>query len=410
MMPQIERCAMPCSPQELSDLIADIYAAGLDTAGGGWTRVCERLSHLIAAEGSVALGLQRGRLTFAASHATGLDPDSLIRYQAYYAGVDPVFEPRLRHVSAETILLSDALISPDELQRTEFGADWLRPHGFAAGLAAVLVRHGSAESILYVARPISQGSFTREEIQTTVLLLPHLAGAVRTSLRLAELGAARDALEHVLDRWAQAVLLVDSRGRVYAANRAGEALLQMGDGIGVERSRDFGRGQLHAARPATTKALLRLIEGAAAIAAPQAGGTAFLQPLTLMLERPSGRPALAVLVTPLVARDRLGGGVLLDLQPSGSAAVAAVFIFDPSLDEGSGTALQALLREAYHLTGAETDVAVALAVGDGLRAVAVAQGVTLATVRTQAQQVYRKTGVRGQAALARLVGRLGRVQ
>jgi DNA-binding CsgD family transcriptional regulator len=41
-------------------------------------------------------------------------------------------------------------------------------------------------------------------------------------------------------------------------------------------------------------------------------------------------------------------------------------------------------------------VAVALAAGDGLAAVAAAHGVSLATVRTQAQHVYRKTGVRGR--------------
>jgi DNA-binding CsgD family transcriptional regulator len=404
---------MPCSPQELSDLIADIYAAGFDTAGAGWTRVCERLSHVIAAEGSVALGLQRGRVSFGASHAIGLDSDSLVSYQAYYAGIDPVFEPRLHHVPPGTVLLSDALMAPGELQRTEFGADWLRPHGFAAGLAAVLVRHGSAESILYVARPISRGSFTRDEIQTARLLLPHLTGAVRMALRLTELDAARNALEHVLDRWAQAVLLVDSRGRVHAANRAADALLQMGDGIAVERSRDFGRGELHAARPGATKALHRLIEDAASIAAPRAAGTVPLpprEPMTLMLERPSGRPALAVLVTPLVSRDGAGGTPLFELQPGGSGAVAAVFIFDPTLDDGAGTPVKALLREAYHLTAAEAEVAVALAVGDGLAAVAAAQRVTLATVRTQAQQVYRKTGVRGQAALARLVGRLAGVR
>jgi DNA-binding CsgD family transcriptional regulator/PAS domain-containing protein len=404
---------MPCSAQELSNLIEDIYAAGFDTGGDGWTRVCERLAHAIAAQGSVALGLQRGRLSYAAAHAVGLDRDSLVRYQAYYAGIDPVFEPRLRHAPAGTMLLSDAIMPPGELRRTEFGADWLRPHGFDAGLAAVLVRHGSAESILYVARPIDRGSFTREEIETAGLLLPHLSGAVRVSLRLAELDAARNALEHALDRWAQAVVLVDSGGRVHAANRAAEALLRLDDGVAVERSRDFGRGQLCAAGPGATKSLHRLIEIAASIAARHAAGPAGLPPggpLTMMLERPSRRPPLAVLITPLAPRARASGALLLDLDPGGSRPLVAVFILDPSVDEGAGSATKALLREAYRLTPAETEVAVALATGDGLRAVAAAHGVTLATVRTQAQQVYRKTSVRGQAGLARLVGRLGHVQ
>jgi DNA-binding NarL/FixJ family response regulator len=57
----------------------------------------------------------------------------------------------------------------------------------------------------------------------------------------------------------------------------------------------------------------------------------------------------------------------------------------------------------------EAAVAVALAGGDGLAAVAAAQGVAVATA-PHAQHVCRKTGVRGQAALARLVERLAQVR
>lgn len=305
-------------------------------------------------------------------------------------------------------------MDPGALRRTEFDADWLRPHGFGAGMAAVLFRHGSALSALYVARPRERGSFSPAEIELLELLLPHLTGAVQASLRLAELAAARDASDHALDHWTQAVLLVDRMGRVHTANRAGEALLKLVDGLTVERSRDFGSGRLLAATPDATVTLHRLIEAAADINAASRVGTSdsALSPqrkMTLMLKRPSGRPALAALITPLAAGERAGSLRFADYHPAGSAASVAIFIFDPAADLPSAS-VEALLRDAYRLTASEATVAVALASGNGLGAVAATQGVTLATVRTQAQQAYRKTGVRGQAALARLVERFGRVR
>jgi DNA-binding CsgD family transcriptional regulator len=53
------------------------------------------------------------------------------------------------------------------------------------------------------------------------------------------------------------------------------------------------------------------------------------------------------------------------------------------------------LRAAFRLTEAEADVAVESAAGSGLETVARSRGVSLATVRTQLQRVYDKTGVRG---------------
>jgi DNA-binding CsgD family transcriptional regulator len=90
------------------------------------------------------------------------------------------------------------------------------------------------------------------------------------------------------------------------------------------------------------------------------------------------------------------------MAPDGTGATVVVFVSDPAAPAGDGATTRARLRAAYRLTPAEAAVAVAVARGAGLLAVAAAHGVGLATVRTQAQQVYRKTGVRGQAALARL--------
>jgi DNA-binding CsgD family transcriptional regulator len=413
------------SARELSALIGAVYEAGLDPAGVGWPAVLERLRPAVGGA-QVVLGMERRPVSYAHLHYVGSDADSIARYLDYYWRLDPVIEPRLSSTPVGEVLFSDALISPRELGRTEFDADWLRPRGFGGGAGTVLVRHGSAEAVLFVARPRGRGPFPPEDVEALGLLLPHVTAAVRASLRLAEVGAAGDAACAVLDRCSQAILLVDGAAGVHLANHAGEALLRAADGLALEPARGplggalagAARGRLRAATPATTVALRRAVAEAAALAAPpRARGEPDVPPppAALALDRASGGPPLAALAVPLGpsggTRAAWADALAADGAGAAGGPTVALFVSDTAAAAGDAGAFAGdRLRAAYRLTPAEAAVAVALAAGDGLAAVAAAQGVALATVRTQAQHVYRKTGVRGQAALARLVERLAQVR
>jgi DNA-binding CsgD family transcriptional regulator len=407
------------SARELSALIGAVYEAGLDPAGAGWPAVLERLRPAVGGA-LVVLALERRPLSYAHLHFVGTDPDSITRYLEHYQRLDPVIEPRLSSTAPGEMLFSDALISAAETRHTEFDADWLRPRGWGGGMGTVLVRHRSADAVLFVARPRGRGPFPPRAVEMLELLVPHVAAAVRTSLRLAEVGAAGDAACAALDRCSQALLLVDAAAGVHVANRAAEALLGAADGLALEPARrGGGRGRLLAATPDATAALRRAVAAAAALVAPpRTRGEPDVppHPAALALDRPSGRPALAALAVPLGAVGTAGaaGGAPAawpaGLAPGGAGATVALFVSDPGAADGAGAQVGGRLRAVFGLTPAEAAVAVTLAEGDGLAAVAAVQGVALATVRTQAQHVYRKTGVRGQAALARLVERLAQVR
>ena len=223
-------------------------------------------------------------------------------------------------------------------------------------------------------------------------------------------GGFEDAAADALGRWTDAVLLVDGQSGLHAANEAAESLLRLGDGLALEPDRGLGRGRLRAATPAGTAVLRRLIAAAAALAVPRTGAPA-LPPrdMALALVRASGRPALAALVAPLSPACAVDTSWVAALSADVSRAAAVLFVSDPTATAGDATALLRL-RINYGLTPAEAAIAVAVAGGQGLQAVAAAQGVALATVRTQVQHAYRKAGVRGQAALARLVERLAQVR
>lgn len=258
------------SARELSDLIGAIYAAGLDPTGARWPAVLGQLSAVIAGGGSVLLGVQRRRYASARVHYVGSDPESIALYQAYYGGMDPVFESRLPHAPPGRILLGDAIVPAGAPRRAALDADWSRPRDFGAGAAAVLVRHGSAEAGLYAVRPRARGAFPLEDLEVLELLLPHLTAAVQASLRLAALGDAREAVADALDRWDEAVLLVDGALRVHATNRAADALLAAGDGLAVEPARGPSGGQLRAATPSATAALRRRRRPGAPVREPRA--------------------------------------------------------------------------------------------------------------------------------------------
>jgi DNA-binding CsgD family transcriptional regulator len=62
-----------------------------------------------------------------------------------------------------------------------------------------------------------------------------------------------------------------------------------------------------------------------------------------------------------------------------------------------------LLAAAFGLTGAESEVALALASGQSREAIAAARGVSVETLRTQVKSLYQKTGCRRETELALLV-------
>src|SRR6185437_9215067 len=101
------------------------------------------------------------------------------------------------------------------------------------------------------------------------------------------------------------------------------------------------------------------------------------------------------------AAQRAGGPLMIESTWFVTARPAAiVFVADP--DSAPRTA-QDQLRNLYRLTPAEAAVAMAIARGEGLQAVADELEISLTTARTHLQHVFEKTETRRQAELVRLI-------
>ena len=111
----------------------------------------------------------------------------------------------------------------------------------------------------------------------------------------------------------------------------------------------------------------------------------------LRIERPSARQAYSIIVSPLPATAYARGP---------SMAAALVMIDDPAAELRSSAMALATL---FDPTPAQARVAREIAAGRTVAEIAAGTGVSPGTVRNQLKEVFARTGVNRQAALARLV-------
>jgi DNA-binding CsgD family transcriptional regulator len=214
-----------------------------------------------------------------------------------------------------------------------------------------------------------------------LLLLPHLQNAVkiRRTLAVAE-DRARNA-EGLLDASDTVSILLNSHGQILFMNRPAQSLALAGDGFTVQRDRivltDRSRRQQFD----------RLVAQVAANGVRSPGGA-------ILAERPSRSGALQFLVSPLC------------IAGSEESKVRVLVLATSPKQEISFP--DAILRQLYDLTPAETEIANGLLTGFSLEEIAQLRRVSVATVRSQMKSLLAKTDTNRQADLVRLLATLPR--
>ena len=312
---------------------------------------------------------------------TRTDPSYNARFFQQYGGRHP-YTQFLRTVPTGTAYADWMAVPKQVFYRTEFYNDWGRPQEKDAALSVVTLRDGEAIGSVVVTRSRRVGEFEARDIELLQRLAPHLRRAFTAYLRLNAALAERAAMADALDAVGQAVLGVDASGRLRFANRTGEELLALRDGLVAERD-----GGLRAARPADTAALQRLLAEALARNGDASGVTAELR-----LPRASGLAALVVTALPLSPATADWRGL--------PGVAALLLVTDPEAAARLSCPDAAALRDRFGLTSAETAVALRVVQGGGVPAAAAALGITPATARSHLRSVFEKTGAHSQAELA----------
>ena len=227
--------------------------------------------------------------------------------------------------------------------------------------------------------PASSGGWGSLQVNMLRRLVPQVRQFVRVRQALVRAKAESTTVSALLENRRIAVIHLDRRGRILAANDRARGILRGGDGLA---DRD---GVLHAQAPADELHLQRLVAAALpATGAAAVGGST-------LLHRSSASPPFVAHVKPVPVP-----------QPDyGARHVAALVLVhelgrQQRVDPG-------LVATTLGLTTAESQVAAWLAEGKRVADIAEAKGYTKGAVYWHLKQIYQKLPVSRQADLVRLV-------
>ncbi len=342
--------------------------------------VLETMVEVLQAEHAVVFAHENATGRLIIGEAAGMDEANFERYLMPDAvrWMAP-FVAAMPHGRAVTL---QHFMPEQDFERTALYNEVLRPaNGFYC--LGIRCEQAGMSTMLSVCRPRRGADFSADDVMAAQMVLPALAMGVQLHSRLQIAEGHCAALASVLDRLDDGVILTDAAARPMFLNARAAQIVADVDGLDITTSQ---------VATATTVATQRL---RAAVADVAAG--AMIAAHQLRIERPSQRPPLLLTILPMA---QLGAAL-----PGVGAPSAAIFITET---DALLTIDSAAVREAFHLTTRECDVAARLARGLDLEETAAELGIGRGTVRSHLSQIYEKTGLHSQAALVALLARFTR--
>ncbi len=271
-------------------------------------------------------------------------------------------------------------ISNEALARTTFYNEHLAKFDFHHALGVKLWETPQSNGVLSLSRAAQQGPFQPEELRLLNLFRPHLLRAFTISqgLALAEGAPALDRAR--LELSGRATFLLNRIGRCVHANVAAEQLVRRGNCIKLIH------GELQATDPATNAILAKSIDRAVT---QDKNGHRVSGAVSIPC--PASLAAPLLLVSPITLEH---GRFALSLPH------AIVTIVDPDLRQAP-TVDQ--LKSLFQLTASEAAVAIGIAKGRELKAVAEHLNLTTDSARQYLARVFAKTNTTRQHDLASLL-------
>ena len=363
----------------IEQLVGGLYESvvGTEEARGFIEQYAERVG---ASTGAIliATDMRTGRDQVLAS--ARMDHAYRKSYEDYYGSVN-VYIQRLRHNHLPPSVVPGTAICPDdELERTEYYNDYMRPQRVHHSLG-VAMPVGDAYIHLGATRPKSAGAFGNQETEVLEAVATHLRPALRLGQRFAGLQIRARVLGELVDALPFGVIQLNAYGRVMEANRRAAEILRAKDGLRMSA------GDLSAALPAESFALRRLIGRATAASrkeGPRPGGA-------MRVSRLSPRRAYSVFVSTFPTSGTL---------PGVSSPAAVVVVTDPEQEPQCDAGR---LRQLFGLTPAEAKVCGVLIKGKSPKEAADELRITMGTVRTHLKHILSKTETSRQSDLIRVL-------
>lgn len=286
----------------------------------------------------------------------------------------------LSSIPEGVVVVSSDLFSCDEFHDLEFYKEYLSEYGvgYVLGIDIGTVR-GIAGKFRLV-RLERNGDFGNKERALCEALIPYLRAALNIFVMRLDMEAEKNALSTTVSGMSVGNLVVDQDGLVLEANPPALAILNQRDGLFLTGDR------LTLDEPGKSKLLYDLIrKNAQSLSDSSASGAA----RAMMIDRPSGRESIS-----LVVRPGSRGGQLAIRQ------TALIHLIDPA--QPRIPVIDALIQ-LFGLTPAEAKVALSLSNGNSIAETARAGETSKNTTRSHIRAIFSKMGVNRQSDLIRTV-------
>jgi DNA-binding CsgD family transcriptional regulator len=342
-----------------------------------WRSVLDTLNHHLDGYCSVLAryDFQRARGTLLTQAPAKIDVQPSYEEMS---PTNPYFLAR-RDYTPGAVLVGSETISDNDLIRTDYYRQLLRPHRLFRRLTGVLSLHENNVTLIVIHRTREQLDFGENEQQALAKILPHLALGLETQETFLTFRAQLDALSMTARQTLPPLMIVDSDLHIVFENSATGALL------GTDLLRHGNDGRLCSVDSFCDRALRDEINRCCALGSK---GDRDTHPLTLM-------PARKTSVELRLRYVGKGPSTLTSRETS-----LVCMMLANAAGEAPGHFLH--FSRAFHLTPAQARVGELVIHGMRPSTVALTLCVSENTVRTHLKQIFKKTGVHSQLDLFRL--------
>ncbi len=301
---------------------------------------------------------------------------------------------RMRVADIDTPVRQLDLIDEAAFRQTEFYARFVEPWGMLDNASMNVIKRPNVNAMLAAATYATRRPYDAGDMRLLSLLSPHIRRAMLIADMMEEKSAWVRIYERMLDGIGVPVMLVGRDGRLMYHNAPADALLSEGRAITLRAGRLMPQSTAHAQafyaaidRACTTRDIDLGHWGAGVPLPPGPGadvddGDGDGDGMAVAYVLPMGTSDL---------RRQLGPGL------------AAIFFATSAAGRPPSVEVISALSG---LTTAEARVALAVAEGQGTAQIAQALGITIQTLRKHLANIYDKSGLRSQTALAAFVNRL----
>lgn len=368
------------SDSDLMQLALLAYECGSEP--GLWPTFLERYAHAVAADITV-IQIHRFHEHRSDLIATfGVENRFREEYNNHYSRLNAWRENGRDLYRRSDVLLDEELYPREQLKKTPFFNEYLRPLGGVYSLSGVVKRDSENALMLTALRGERRSNWEASDKRIVEFLLPHVRRACSIQQKLAVFEGG----EIVLDSLPIGAVLFTASERLIYVNRTAESVFREDDGLLLKD------GVLRAGDSMTDTFIQRAIRSAARMDLPRDATEAVL------VNRKSMRRPYQLLILPIRRR----------FSQFADMALPAVMVLITD-SERDISATPELIRKLYGLTAKEAELANKVSSGMSPRNAARELGMQYETARTHLKHIYGKMSISRQSELAALIGHLSKL-